>query len=161
MLSVLFCLVVAVSDGDTLKLRCGEPGAYRPVIVRLGAIDAPELGQPFGQRAKRTLAALTHRKTVRLDCGPTDRYGRPVCKVLVAPASCTDSECPKTLDAGLAMLSTGMAWWSRAYRSEQAPTDRQRYGHAESEARGGRIGLWADAAAVPPWKWRAAHPRAR
>src|SRR5688500_14222035 len=106
--AALLCLVVAVSDGDTLKLRCGEPGAYRQLTVRLHAVDAPEIGQPFGRRAKRALADIAYRKTARLDCGPTDRYERRVCEVWVAPASCTEARCPKTLDVGLAMLTAGM-----------------------------------------------------
>jgi len=36
----MFCLVVAISDGDTLTARCGAPGAYRPIKVRVAAIDA-------------------------------------------------------------------------------------------------------------------------
>ena len=41
--SALVCLVVEVSDGDTLTARCGEPGQYEQVKVRLQGIDAPEL----------------------------------------------------------------------------------------------------------------------
>ena len=35
----LLCLVVAASDGDTLKARCGEPGAYEKITIRISAID--------------------------------------------------------------------------------------------------------------------------
>lgn len=42
MSALLFCLVVAVSDGDTLTARCGQPGSYQEVKVRLAEIDAPE-----------------------------------------------------------------------------------------------------------------------
>ena len=40
-LASLLCLVVAISDGDTLTVRCGAPGAYQQVKVRIAAIDAP------------------------------------------------------------------------------------------------------------------------
>jgi endonuclease YncB( thermonuclease family) len=160
--AALFCLVVAISDGDTLKLRCGEAGAFRQLTVRLHAIDAPELNQPFGRRAKQALSQIAYRKTARLDCEDgVDRYHRRVCRVKVAPNSCTEAHCAKTLDAGLAMLTMGMAWWSRAHADEQSPTDRGQYAFAEFEARGKRTGLWADRHPVPPWNWRAAHPRAR
>lgn len=160
--AALFCLVVAISDGDTLKVRCGEPGAFRQLTVRLHAIDAPELNQPFGRRAKQALSAIAYRKTARLDCeGDDDRYHRRVCRVRVAPASCAEARCPKTLDAGLAMLTVGMAWWSRAYADEQSPTERGQYAFAESEAKARRAGLWADRRSVPPWTWRAEHPRTR
>lgn len=36
------CLVVGIADGDTLTARCGQPGAYEQVKVRLAEIDAPD-----------------------------------------------------------------------------------------------------------------------
>ena len=42
MLEILFCLVVGITDGDILKARCGEPGSYEQVRVRIVAIDVPE-----------------------------------------------------------------------------------------------------------------------
>lgn len=41
-IATLICLVVAISDGDTLTARCGAPGAYHQVKVRIAAIDAPD-----------------------------------------------------------------------------------------------------------------------
>src|SRR5262245_52701724 len=97
--AALLCLVVAISDGDPLKLRCGEPGAFRQVTVRLHAIDAPELSQRFGRRAKQALSAIAYRKTARLDCESEDRYHRSVCRVWVAPDSCAEARCATTVDA--------------------------------------------------------------
>ena len=54
----LLCLVVAISDGDTLTARCGAPGAYQQVKVRIAAIDAPESRQAFGQKSRQHLAQL-------------------------------------------------------------------------------------------------------
>ena len=42
MLESILCLVVAVTDGDTIKARCGNEVAYVQVKVRLSEIDAPE-----------------------------------------------------------------------------------------------------------------------
>ncbi|OUM04025.1 thermonuclease family protein [Variovorax sp. JS1663] len=159
--AALFCLVVAISDGDTLKVRCGEPGAFRQLTVRLHAIDAPELNQPFGRRAKQALSRIAYRKEARLDCGEDDRYHRRVCRVRVAPESCAEARCPKTLDAGLGMLTLGLAWWARGYADEQPPGERGQYAFAEFEAKGKRAGLWADRNPVPPWRWRAGHPHPR
>lgn len=113
------CLVVGVSDGDTITARCGVVGAYEQVKVRVGAIDAPEKAQPFGHRAKETLSDLVFGKEVALECFKTDRYGRSVCKVVVPmpPAGAT----AQRLDAGLAMVRQGMAWWYRTYAREQSP----------------------------------------
>jgi endonuclease YncB( thermonuclease family) len=73
------CLVVGVSDGDTITVRCGDPGSYEQLRVRLAGIDAPEKGQAFGQRAKETMSDLVFGKSARLECIKTDRYGRSVC----------------------------------------------------------------------------------
>lgn len=146
------CLVVGVSDGDTLKVRCGSAADFRQIKVRLSAIDAPERGQPYGERARQAMSALVYRKDVDLDCIDTDRYGRSVCKVFVAPASAPAG--PRTLDAGLAMLTLGMAWWYRHYAWEQTPQERGQHEFAEAEAKARRIGLWRDADPLPPWDWR-------
>ena len=110
------CLVVGVSDGDTLTARCGASGSYEQINVRFNGIDAPEKKQPFGQRAKEALSNLVFMKDADLDCPKTDRYGRSVCKVMVAPESASHGT--KSLDAGLAMVTLGMAWWYRAYARE-------------------------------------------
>ena len=61
--ALLLCLIVGVSDGDTLTARCITSDAAHPhqqVKVRLAEIDAPELGQPFGRRAKQQLSDLCY-----------------------------------------------------------------------------------------------------
>ncbi|MGO4391485.1 thermonuclease family protein [Variovorax sp. M-6] len=148
------CLVVGVSDGDTLKARCGPGGRHEALKVRLNGIDAPERRQPFGERAKRAMSNLVFMREAEIDCITIDRYGRSVCKVMVAPASAPGG--PKTLDAGLAMVTLGMAWWYRAYAMEQTAQERGQYEFAETEARAKRAGLWRDADPVPPWDWRKA-----
>jgi endonuclease YncB( thermonuclease family) len=148
------CLVVGVSDGDTLTARCGVPGAFEQLKVRFNGIDAPEEKQPFGARAKQVMSELVYGKEVDLDCLKTDRYGRSVCKVMVTPASAPRG--PKTLDAGLAMVTVGMAWWYRDYAREQTPQERGQYEFAEMEAKAKHVGLWRDAAPVAPWDWRKA-----
>jgi endonuclease YncB( thermonuclease family) len=149
------CLVVGVRDGDSLTARCGEPDAYEQIEVRLAGIDAPEMRQPFGRRARDAMSELVYMKDVELDCIKTDAYGRSVCKVMVAPESASDG--PLTLDAGLAMLTTGLAWWYRAYAHEQTPQERGQYEFAEFEAKAKHAGLWRDAAPVAPWDWRKTH----
>lgn len=149
------CLVVGVSDGDTLKARCGTRDRYEVVRVRLNGIDAPERKQPYGERAKQAMSRLVYMKEAEFDFIKSDRYGRSVCKVRVAPASAPRG--PKTLDAGLAMLTVGMAWWYRAYAREQTPQERAQYEFATSEAKARHVGLWRDAAPVAPWDWRKSH----
>lgn len=150
--ALLLCLVVGVTDGDTITVRCGEPGAHEQVKVRIQGIDAPERKQPYGNRARQALSDMVFQQWADLRCNKTDRYGRKVCSVWVAPSSASDD--PRTLDAGLTMVSTGMAWWYRTYAREQSPQERGLYAFAEEEARSRRVGLWADTDATPPWMWR-------
>ena len=146
------CLIVGISDGDTLKARCGTPGHYEEIKVRLHGIDAPEKRQPFGERAKEAMSDLVYRREAALDCFKLDRYGRSVCRVTVAPNTAASGA--KTLDAGLAMVTAGMAWWYRAYTQEQSPQERGQYELAETQANAKHVGLWRDPNPVPPWAWR-------
>ena len=75
------CTVVSVHDGDTLTARCGTPGAYQQVTVRIAAIDAPERKQAFGQRARQHLAQLCFRQRATLRPLSRDAYGRTVANV--------------------------------------------------------------------------------
>lgn len=83
-----------------------------------------------------------------------DRYGRLVGKVMVADPSCRARSCPKTLDAGLAQITGGMAWWYRQYAREQPVKDARAYEFAEKEARARHAGLWRDTEPMAPWDWR-------
>jgi endonuclease YncB( thermonuclease family) len=138
-MSVVFlaCLVAAITDGDTLTARCGEPGQYQPVKVRLAEIDAPEKAQPFGNRSRQHLAALCfqHRATIRPTT--TDRYGRTVAR----------GEC-QGRDANLEQVRAGMAW---AYTKYLTDPEIMR---AEEAARAVGAGLWSDRVRVAPWEWR-------
>jgi len=145
----LIGVVVGVSDGDTITVLDSERQQHK---IRLGGIDAPEKAQPFGQRSKENLSRLVFKKEVAVDWTKRDRYGRIVGKVMVQPSDCPS--CPKTLDAGQAQLSVGMAWWYRKYAKEQPPEDRGRYEFEEQEAKARRVGLWQDPDPVPPWEWR-------
>ena len=138
------CLVVGVTDGDTIKVRCGQPGAYEQIKVRFGAIDAPESKQAFGQRSKQALSDLLYMQQAHLDCRKKDRYKRDICTVSTDAAG----------DVGLAMIRQGMAWWYRDYAREQSADARKRYEQAEQQAMKEKRGLWSDPHAMPPWEWR-------
>ncbi len=146
--------VVDVIDGDTFTLL--DAGGRQQRICIAG-IDAPERGQPGGYRSKASLAALVLDQPVRVvpngerhDCRAGQAW------VAAPDAPCRGAaDCPATLDAGLAQIASGRAWWAAGAAGELAPRDRARYESAEREARAGRAGLWRDGTAVPPWQWRA------
>ena len=115
--------VVAVADGDTITVLDANREQHK---IRLSGIDAPEKAQPFGQRSKESLSAMVFNKEVRVDWEKRDKYKRIVATVWVQPVSCPT--CPKTLDAGLAQLTVGLAWWYRKYAKEQSLEAAGRYG---------------------------------
>lgn len=131
------CLVVSISDGDTLKARCGSAGAYEQVIVRINEIDAPEKGQPFGHASKQTLGALCYMALADIHAVTQDRYRRTVANV----------QC-RGRDAAMHQVSIGMAWAYTKYLKDPELSV------AEAGARGQQRGLWADLKPVPPWEWR-------
>jgi endonuclease YncB( thermonuclease family) len=126
--------VVGVHDGDTLTALTDDK---RELKVRLHGIDAPELGQPFGQASKRALSDLVFGKTVTLHTTGTDRYKRTLARVTV-----------DDIEVDALMIVTGHAWHYSRY-DHTATLEA-----AERNARAARRGLWADGDAVPPWEWR-------
>jgi endonuclease YncB( thermonuclease family) len=132
--AAILCLVVAITDGDTLKVRCSdEPMA----VVRLAEIDAPEKRQPFGERSRQHLAALCHEKTAVVRPQARDRYGRTVARV-----NCAGQ------DASAEQVRAGMAWAFTKYITDRSMPA------LEAEARAQGRGLWVDADAVAQWEWR-------
>lgn len=134
--AVLLSLVVAITDDDTLKVRCGDSPQQ---VVRLAEIAAPEKAQPFGDRSRRQLAELCFQKRAEIPPKACDRYGRTVARV-----SCEGKS------ANAEQVRTGMAWAYTRYLTDASIKK------LEADARGDHRGLWADAAPTPPWEWR--HP---
>ena len=132
--------VVAIADGDTITVLDAQNQQHK---IRLAGIDAPEKKQAFGQASKKHLSDMVFDRDVTLDCGKTDKYRREICVVMV------DGQ-----DANLAQVKAGMAWWYRKYQKEQTAAQRSSYEAAEATAKAGRVGLWSEAEAVPPWEWR-------
>jgi endonuclease YncB( thermonuclease family) len=126
--------VVGVHDGDTLT---GLSQEKTQVKVRLDAIDAPELGQPFGRASKAALSDLVFGKDVVVYEKSKDRWGRTVGHVLV------DGK-----DTNLEMLRAGMAWHYKKYDQNR------RLAAVEEEAKSAKVGLWRDPNSIPPWEWR-------
>lgn len=131
---------MGVTDGDTVTVLDRDKRQHN---VRVAGIDAPENGQPFGDRSRQHLASLVLGRNVRAECGKRDRYGGEVRKVL-------DS----SRDAGLEQIRDGMAWWYHEYAREPSPGDREHYVLAEQEVGEKKGGPWCDPDPVPPWPWR-------
>lgn len=125
--------VVLVIDGDTFDLQSG-PERHR---VRLVGIDAPELGQAFGDHAKRYLLDIVKSYTVRVEVHGRDRSGSILGELFV-----------NQISINRLMLKDGYAWAIRGFRA-----DRNLRG-METVARDMHLGLWRDKDATAPWEYR-------
>jgi endonuclease YncB( thermonuclease family) len=127
--------VLRIVDGDSLIVVFQG----KQTRVRLKEIDAPELKQPFGQRSRRSLAQICEEKLARVSWTEKDRNGRTLGRVWCGG-----------IDANAEQVRRGMAWVFDRYVNDPSLYPLQ------DAARSARLGLWADAAPVPPWEWRAA-----
>lgn len=136
--------VVAISDGNTLMLLDVTNRRHK---IRLAGIDAPELTQDFGQKARTNLSALAFNQQAEADCREFDRHQRELCIVTV-----------NGKDIGLEQVRNGMAWLYPKYAVDQTPQGRADYEQAEFRAKIHRFGLWNSKNPTPPWDWRRGLP---
>jgi endonuclease YncB( thermonuclease family) len=141
--SPLSARAVEVLDGDSFVADVSGEGRTE---VRLAGIDAPERGQAFSDRARRSLGSLVRGERLELVVTDVDRYGRLVARVYRGRDG---------LELNAEQVRSGHAWVYRRYVRD-SELDR-----LEHEARAARRGLWRDARPEPPWKWRERQRRER
>jgi len=134
--------VVAISDGDTLTVLDASKQQHK---IRLVGIDAPEIIQAFGEKAKNSLSDLVRGKTVTVSNLKVARNGWIVGKVTLSGR-----------DINLEQIRRGYAWFYRAYAKDLSRADATAYEQAESRAREERRGLWSEPGPLAPWDLRVA-----
>lgn len=129
-------VVVHVGDGDSLVLRTHDGRRHR---VRLAEIDAPEIGQPWGDEARAALRRWALHQDAVAYVWTRDRYQRLVATVLVDET-----------DLNARLLQEGHAWLYRRHQRRAALST------LAAQAEQQRLGLWQLPAAErqPPWDWR-------
>jgi endonuclease YncB( thermonuclease family) len=130
------------ADGDSFRI--GDQ------IVRLYAVDAPELAQVCptagghtwrcGEAARQRLEELLALGPVACEGDEYDQFGRLV-------AECDDYNGNSINET---LVREGLAWAFTRYDDMFAPE--------EKEARAARLGIW-QAPTEPAWMWRAENPR--
>ncbi len=133
--------VTKVHDGDSVHIT---PLGKKRVIVRLAAIDAPEVQQNHGIASRNYLRSMIMSKQVTARCNKVDKYKRQICVVL------KDDQ-----DINLEMLKTGKAWYYEKFSKEQNRRDQRVYRQAAKNAVRKKLGIWAEETAIPPWEFRA------
>lgn len=130
-----------VRDGDTLTV---QDSANTITILRLYGIDAPEIKQPYGQRAKRKVSALALHKVLDVEPLDTDRYGRTVALVRLQDGTLLNE----------VLVAEGLAWVYPEYCHLDLCV---RLRELENQARRERRGLWAATNPERPADWRRRH----
>lgn len=128
--------VVGVHDGDTITVLDVTKAQHK---VRLASVDAPELGQPYGDKAKQALSGLVFGKTVEVEPETTDRYGRTVATIRADGT-----------DVNRELVREGAAWAYLQYLRDPSLVG------VQDEAKAEQRGLWAlqRDQVMPPWEWR-------
>lgn len=117
---------VGVHDGDSCRLLTAGNAQIK---IRVAFLDAPELGRPFGYRAKQAMSELVYGKDIAVYPHTIDRYGRTVAVVYV-----------DGVDAGLQLLQQGLAWAYTRYLPEASAEIQASYRQAETEGACGAQG---------------------
>lgn len=135
--------VARISDGDTITvLTAGN----RQLKVRFYGIDAPELHQAFGKKAREALEKILAGREVSVAEVNIDDYGRTVGLVRA-----------DGINVNREMVKSGYAWVYDYFCKKSFCREWQR---DEQAARRARRGLWQDREPIPPWEWRrAGHKR--
>lgn len=130
------CDVIAVRDGDTVRLDCGGG----PFKARIECIDAPEIAQdPWGHKARANLNRILGVTVWTLEVGRY-LYGGPMLR-LIDPATGTN--------LGLRQVADGWAAFYGDYCKDPA------YQAAEADARQHGLGVWqAPGNHQQPWRYR-------
>jgi len=126
--------VTSVTSGDEFCLVTG--GGTR-VPVRLDRVDAPELGQAYGQESADYLKKLLYGREVRVQYTKRDQRGRVIGLVTL-----------NKKDVNLRLVADGMAWYCGL--PDQTPG----YAEADASARKDKKGLWAGENPTNPAQWR-------
>jgi len=127
-------IVIDVIDGDTVIVLC--EGQKRP--VHLMSVDAPQLKQPYGEKAREFTRKLL------LNHVATISY------INRNQASDIVSADGKSLKWGL--VRAGLAWYPENHEENSLRNLSDKLGKYERKARRSRKGLWAQDSPTAPWE---------
>ncbi|MRG47348.1 nuclease [Chitinophaga sp. SYP-B3965] len=126
--------VTAVKDGDTIEMLVNG----KPIRIRFFGVDAPEKGQPFGEKAKQFTSGLCFGKVVKAVQKSKDQYRRVVAEVFL----------PDNTSLNYRLLLAGFAWHYKNFSKSEV------WAAAELKAKKEKAGLWNDKHPIAPWDWR-------
>jgi endonuclease YncB( thermonuclease family) len=132
-------LVTSIIDGDTVDVS--HEG--QKVRLRLRDIDCPELGQPYGRKARRFTGTLAFNQTVTVHTFGQDPHGRTLAEITL----------PGGMNLNQELVRVGYAWVGPHVSHDGVLT------RLEMSARKWPRGLWVESRPIEPWEWRKTHPQ--
>lgn len=135
-----------IYDGDTVDMY---PDSGGKVCIRLSAIDCPEDGQPWGDKARFGLIKLIGGQIAYLEIHnhEIDPYGRTAATIYVMHNS-------ELINVNEKMVAMGHAWVMRQHYHHLSKSRKISLDQIETWARSKRKGLWNTENPIAPWIWR-------
>lgn len=127
-------IVTEIVNGNSFKIVINNV----EIVVKLYGIYAPEKFQFYGIDSKSELQNWILDKTVTVDVSGKDQYGR-----LVGTVYCDYA------NINWIMVSTGSAWWYKAYAPNDTVLKRLQF-----EAKEAKRGLWQFPNPIAPWNFK-------
>ena len=127
--------VTGVTDGDSITVQDGSNERIN-INVQLDSIDAPEIGQAYGAKAKEALSIFCDGEIVEVLVTGEDQDGDTLAFVIF-----------EGLNLNVEMVRHGIAWRDSSSNNDELS-------QMQDEAKKTKTGLWANPKVVPPWEWR-------
>lgn len=131
--SSIFGKITRVSDGDTVILT-DRKGARKK--IRLDGIDAPEVGQEYGDESTEFVKQMILNKDVRVDVIGIDKYDR-----ILGVVHCGDKNVNEEL------LVNGLAWQYHYNKDKK-------YAQLVEIAKKQKLNIWSKSNSIDPYYWR-------
>lgn len=124
--------ILEVVDGNTLKVSTIDDDTF---LVKLKGVDAPELGQNFGNEALAYLQKMVAGKNILVEYSGKDRWGNRLVYVTAKNGKSIND----------IMIKNGYGWVDRFYKNQPELVKLQ------EEAQLKKAGLWKEKDPTAPW----------
>lgn len=130
--------VVHVSDGDTVTLKDEDGEKHK---VRLNGIDAPEIGQDYGDESRDFVKQLALNKSASVEVIGVDQYDRVLGILYIGGINVNEE-----------LLSNGLAWQYRFDKNSY-------YKQLVMDAKIKNLNIWSSSDPFDPYVWRKQNKR--
>lgn len=130
--------VVHVSDGDTVTLKDEDGEKHK---VRLNGIDAPEIGQDYGDESRDFVKQLALNKSASVEVIGVDQYDRVLGILYIGGINVNEE-----------LLSNGLAWQYRFDKNSY-------YKQLVMDAKIKNLNIWSSSDPLDPYVWRKQNKR--